>query len=354
MADGAYRFQSGAGQHYYPQFTQSQNRPNQLRPSSPVPGAYAFNTDTPSPSRSPGAQTGYNMYHTNSQQLLNGAGQLRFGGVPLNLNKPFQHQNHPHHGQHHGQHQDVGHPSHAGAFSHHQHSHSGGGGLGNGAHFAASHIQNGTAASVFNSVSKPTNEHWGLQLQVAQKEREWTITHPRARAAQEGSRNIIVSNSSMANAESEREERQRPSADTVSKSKDQDWTKLDVGGQTLRSIAKGLMGYTFLTELYLNNNRIRVIPREIKNLRNLRILDLSLNQLRSLPSEIGMLVNLKELLLVDNQLESLPYEVGQLFQCNMLALEGNPLQDDFKAVLMENGSEELIKMLREEAPRKFL
>ena len=66
-----------------------------------------------------------------------------------------------------------------------------------------------------------------------------------------------------------------------------------------------------------------------------------------------MLVNLKELLLVDNQLEVLPFEVGNLFQCSMLALEGNPLQEEYKALIVEQGTQELIKTLRENAPRKF-
>lgn len=350
MADGAYRFQTGAGQHYYPQFTQSHTRSTQLRPSSPK-----LSTDTPSPSRSPGVQTaaaGYSMYNTNSQ-ILNGAGHQRFG-VPLNLSKPFQHQNHPHQGQHHAQHQDQTHTSHAGAFTHHQHTPSGGASLANGAHFAPSHIQNGTAASVFSSITKATNEHWNLQLQVAQQEREWTLTHPRARNAHDASRSLIANSNSISNTDSEREERQRPGADAASsRPKDQTWTKLDIGGQTLRLLSPQLLEYTFLTELYLNNNRLRSLPKQIKQLRSLKLLDLSLNQLRSLPTEIGMLVNLKELLLVDNQLETLPFEVGNLFQCNMLALEGNPLQDGYKALLMDHGSQELIKTLRENAVRKF-
>jgi CCR4-NOT transcription complex subunit 6 len=355
MADGAFRFQAGAGQHFYPQFTQSHSRPAQLRPSSPISGLVGLNLDTPSPSRSPGAQTlstGYNMYTTNSH-ILNGAGHQRFG-VPLNLSKPFQHQNHPHQNQHHAQHQDPSHTTHSAAFSHHQHTHSGGGGISNGAHFSSAHLQNGAPGTIYSSITKPTNEHWNLQLQVAQQERDWTLSHPRARNAQDASRSLLVNSSSTSNVDSEREERQRPGADAApTKPKDQTWTKLDIGGQTLRQISPQLLQYTFLTELYLNNNRLRILPQEIKQLRSLRVLDLSLNQLRSLPPEIGMLVNLKELLLVDNQLEVLPFEVGNLFQCSMLALEGNPLQEEYKALIVEQGTQELIKTLRENAPRKF-
>jgi CCR4-NOT transcription complex subunit 6 len=215
-------------------------------------------------------------------------------------------------------------------------------------------VQNGAAGGIYSSVAKPPNEHWAEQLQVAQQERDWTLSHPRARNAQDASRNLLVNSSNPTNLDPEKEERQRPGADAApTKPKDQTWTKLDIGGQTLKQISPQLLQYTFLTELYLNNNRLRILPQEIKQLRSLRVLDLSLNQLRSLPPEIGMLVNLQELLLVDNQLEVLPLEVGNLFQCSMLALEGNPLQEEYKTLIVEKGTKELIRALRENAPRKL-
>jgi CCR4-NOT transcription complex subunit 6 len=142
--------------------------------------------------------------------------------------------------------------------------------------------------------------------------------------------------------------------EAASKPKDQTWMELDMGGQTLRVMAPSLFDYTFLTKLYFNNNKLSYLPAEIGKLRNIKTLDLSLNELRELPPQIGMLVNLKELLLFDNHLETLPFEVGNLYQCAMLGVEGNPLNDEIKSIVMEHGSIELIKYLRENAPSMFL
>jgi CCR4-NOT transcription complex subunit 6 len=268
------------------------------------------------------------------------------------MSKPFQHQSHPHQNQHHSQQQDPGsHGTHGGAFTHHQHTHSGGAGVSNGAHFGSAHLQNGTQTGVFGGIAKQPNEHWGHQIQLAQQQREWTAAHPRARNAQGLSKNLVATSTNLMTAENEREERQRPGTDDSSnKPKDQSWTELDMGGQTLKVMVPVLFTYHFLTRLYFNNNRLRELPGEIARLRNLRCLDLSLNELRSLPAQIGMLVNLRELLLFDNRLESLPVEIGQLFQCEMLGVEGNPLNEEIKGIIMEHGSTELIKYLRDSAP----
>jgi CCR4-NOT transcription complex subunit 6 len=288
------------------------------------------------------------MYNQNSHTIMNGAGHQRFG-IPIGMSKPYQHQTHAHQPQHHAQ-QDAAHPAHSGAFAHHQHTHSGGAGASNGAHYGQAHLQNGTPG-VFGSLPKQPNEHWAAQMQLAQQQREWTTAHPHAKSAQGLSKNLVATSSSVMSSDSDREERQRPGTDdSTEKPKDQTWTELDMGGQTLRLMSPNLFTYDFLTRLYFNNNRLRELPPEIARLRSLRCLDLSLNELRSLPSQIGMLVNLRELLLFDNRLETLPVEVGQLFQCEMLGLEGNPLNEELKAVIVEHGTTELIKYLRESAP----
>ena len=48
----------------------------------------------------------------------------------------------------------------------------------------------------------------------------------------------------------------------------------------------------------------------IEELKNLKILYLSNNQLQSIPKEIGNLTNLKELWLHNNYLQSIPEEIG--------------------------------------------
>ena len=69
-----------------------------------------------------------------------------------------------------------------------------------------------------------------------------------------------------------------------------------------------------------------------------------------IPPEIGMLVNMKQLLLFDNKINTLPYEMGSMFQLEMLGIEGNPLQEDLKQEIMQNGTKALITHLRENAP----
>jgi CCR4-NOT transcription complex subunit 6 len=294
----------------------------------------------------------YAQNHATTQHLMNGASHQRFG-MQINMAKPFQHQTHQHHGQHHAQHQEAGnHASHAGNFTHHQHTHSGGGLPNAGAHYSG-HLQNGTLNASYNTTAKPPSDHWAQQLQLASQEREWQVAHPRARNAQGLSKMSLVSTASMLSMGDENQERQRPiTDDTASKPKDQTWMELDMGGNTLRVMAPSLFEYTFLTKLYFNNNKLSYLPTEIGKLRNIKTLDLSINELRELPPQIGMLVNLKELLLFDNQLETLPFEVGNLYQCAMLGVEGNPLNDEYKSIVMEHGSIELIKFLRESAPGK--
>ena len=128
------------------------------------------------------------------------------------------------------------------------------------------------------------------------------------------------------------------------------WFELDMGGSNLRIMGTPIFNYKFLTKLYFNNNKLRSVPPEIGRLKHLLLLDLSLNEITELPPQMGMLVNLKELLLFDNQIDALPYELGNLFQLEMLGVEGNPLIEEQKSIVMEEGSGALIKYLRETAP----
>ena len=124
-----------------------------------------------------------------------------------------------------------------------------------------------------------------------------------------------------------------------------------MSGQNLKILSPPLFSaaFTFTTKLYLNNNKLTYIPPLIGRLRSLVSLDLSLNQLTFLPPEIGMLVNLREFLLFDNHLETLPFELGSLYQLDILGIEGNPLKEDLKSLIVEYGTSELIKYLREQA-----
>jgi CCR4-NOT transcription complex subunit 6 len=287
--------------------------------------------------------------HQGHNVMMNGGAGHR-GYMGMNLGKPFQHnQNHQHHGHSHQQHQEHTGGTHGGQYNH-QHTISSGNLTNAQPHFAQGHIQNGTPGSVHSGLSKPPNEHWNLQLQLAQTAREMTQSHSHARNHPSVNKNVMAGTSNGAQKETEKEERNRPTANRVEDAKENHiWTVLDFGGQNLKVITPALFNYTFLTKLYLNSNKLTFVPQSIGKLRSLTNLDLSLNHIHYLPAEIGMLVNLKQLLLFDNQLDNLPFELGSLYQLEVLGIEGNPIPEDLKSIIVEQGTTELIKYFRENA-----
>lgn len=143
-------------------------------------------------------------------------------------------------------------------------------------------------------------------------------------------------------------------ADQQSPVKRQDWHNMDLSGQGLRVLSAPVFNYVFLKELYVASNKLTYLPPTIGQLRHLTLLDVSNNQLAELPPELGMCVYMKHLLAFDNQIRTLPNELGALFQLEMLGIEGNPIDPGMKQVIMEQGTKELIKRLREEAPGRLL
>ncbi|KAF2738205.1 hypothetical protein EJ04DRAFT_59765 [Polyplosphaeria fusca] len=358
MADYS-AYQRGAGQTFYPQASlHSRNLPNRVRSPTTSSGRIPFNNDTPSPSRSPGPQSPqqFGMFnqghaHQGHNVMMNGggAGHQRYA-MQMNLGKPFQH-NQSHHQQHaHGhQHQDHATTTHAGQYNH-QHTISSGGMSTAQPHFAPPHLQNGTPNSVHSGLSKPPNEHWALQLQMAQAAREMTQSHSHARNHPSVNKNVVAGTTNGISKDAEKEDRNRPAAQQAEENrKNHIWTILDFGGQNLKVVTSSLFQYKFLTKLYLNCNKLSYLPDAIGQLRNLTHLDVSLNELRYLPPEIGMLTNLRQLLLFDNHLDNLPYELGSLFQLDVLGIEGNPIPEDLKNIIMEQGTTELVKYFRENA-----
>lgn len=220
-------------------------------------------------------------------------------------------------------------------------------------HFGAAHLQNGTPTSGHSVLSKST-EHWAEQQRLAQENRSMLSTHVYARNYATQNRNVTGATNGFTR-DGDREEPHRGASAPVKDGQaKQAWTVLDFSGQNLKSIATPMFNYKFLTKLYLNNNKLQQIPTAIGKLRHLTFLDLSLNQIKVLPAEVGMLSQLKQLLLFDNNIVELPYELGFLYQLDMLGIEGNPLRDEFKVMIMEHGTTELVKALRESAPCKFI
>ena len=134
----------------------------------------------------------------------------------------------------------------------------------------------------------------------------------------------------------------------------QDWDAMDLSGQGLRAISTDLFdNYVFLNKLFVDNNKLQTLPAEIGLLRNLSHLDISNNELSELPERIGMLVNLKALLLFDNNIQTLPCELGYLYQLETLGIEGNPLEDKWKNLMMQDGTKALITELKNNSDRKL-
>ncbi|GMM33999.1 CCR4-NOT core exoribonuclease subunit [Saccharomycopsis crataegensis] len=131
------------------------------------------------------------------------------------------------------------------------------------------------------------------------------------------------------------------------------WSSLDFSGQGICNISTKLFGrYEFLTKLYLNNNNLKVIPKEIKKLRFLRVLDVSNNKITELPKEMNQLFCLKYLYLFDNRIQDVPYEFGNLSELIFLGIEGNPFNLAHAKIVAEKGCKEFIKYIRDNNPAR--
>ena len=363
MADGGFRFQQGPGAYYYNQHNQNHHQRHlQQRPVSPVTTArIGFNADTPSPSRSPGPQSPahgpnpYSMYgqgHAGNQHVFTNGTQNhpRFAALHMNqMAKQFQHQNHQHQNHQHQQHQEHGgHGGHGANFGGHQHNISSSG-LSNAApHFTPNHAPNGTPNHIVSNLNKPANEHYQLQLQLYEQSRSSQLPHAHARNHPNVNKSFIANVPNGVKHEGEKEERNRAEEDTSAAAKsEQTWTALDLGGQALRVISERLFMYNHVTKLFLCFNKLSYLPPAIGKLRSLVELDCSQNELKEIPPEIGMLSNLREFLVFDNQLTTLPAELGALFQLDVLGIEGNPLDETLKSIIVEDGTRELVKYLRD-------
>ena len=93
--------------------------------------------------------------------------------------------------------------------------------------------------------------------------------------------------------------------------------------EKLKILPKEIRQLRRLKTLKLPHNQLETLPKEIEQLRDLEFLDLSHNQLKTLPEEIGQLRKLKTLKLPHNQLETLPDTTGYLKKLQKIYLEGN-------------------------------
>lgn len=303
------------------------------------------------------------MYGPNHQQghgsRLNGGPPGRgIGPMMYNFVQQGSHQHHTHPQQHH-QPLQQDHSGHAGsnAIGHHGFS---SGLLSNVTPFTPSSHQNSATPNSRGAQNQAHTEHSKKQIE-AYKDSErahntMTEQHqPHYFARLRASENKGIGPPIQpANPESTPGEDDRGRPVNVEKSLDrQDWMSLDFSGQGLRNLSVVLFNsYDFLTELHLASNHLDFLPSQIGQLRSLRHLDVSHNNIRELPPELGMCTPLRQLLLFSNAIETLPFELGALHFLELLGIHDNPIDNDMKQKLAEEGTQSLITSLKEQAPGK--
>ncbi|KAI4217140.1 MAG: hypothetical protein LQ351_000449 [Letrouitia transgressa] len=221
-------------------------------------------------------------------------------------------------------------------------------------HFTPSSLHNGTQGMGQSTSGEIVSEHWQQQLHLAAEARATSST-PHHHCRKEGVTRVNKApvDSSLQQSPSQGEDEERNRASIDNEIRRQDWDAMDLSGQGLRAISPSLFSdYMFLGKLFIDNNRLTRLHPAIGQLRVLVHLDASNNQISEVPEEIGMLVNLKALLLFDNNIHSLPYGIGHLFKLDMLGVEGNPLDEDLKEEIVQNGTKALVTRLRESTAGK--
>lgn len=294
--------------------------------------------------------------HRQNHGMLSGGGGHQ--NYQMNMHKGFQNQNHGHQSHHvSNQHQDHGGIGGQGGFGNHQHNMSASTLSNTTPHFTPAHLQNGTPDNA-GGYGKPPNDQYAEHMQEYRKlKAAGDKPHFYARSTPHVQRLPGVTPSTISSKTADTEEhgvRQR----ALDEPQDEGlWDAMDLGGHGLKSMGASLFRhYGHLRKIYFNHNHLTTLAPHISLMKDLTHLDLSFNQLAELPPEIGMLTNLKKLLLFENRLEDLPYEIGFLFQLEMLGLEGNPMRRNPELMdrLIEHGTHELVRYMREEAPRKYL
>ncbi|WP_405906967.1 COR domain-containing protein [Streptomyces sp. NBC_00828] len=100
---------------------------------------------------------------------------------------------------------------------------------------------------------------------------------------------------------------------------------LDLAGLDLTELPEELGCLTHLTELRLDDNRLRELPEWIGGLAALVMLTADNNSIASLPDAIGALTRLKALSLAQNELVAVPESISRLAQLEDLTLDYNRL-----------------------------
>ena len=215
-------------------------------------------------------------------------------------------------------------------------------------------MQSGSLNDDPSEIDENLPEHWQQQLHVLAEYRQLGLqSHKHSR---KGAATLAIRPSTHNQTDdSAAEPVERNRAAAIQEEPRQDWDGMDMSGQGLRSLSVRLFrDYSFLTRLYIDGNRLTVLPFEISSLQHLILLQASNNQIRELPESIGMLSNLEQLLVFDNQIRVLPSEIGYLFRLEMLGVEGNPLDEETKEFLIHHGTAALVAHMRDSTEGKEL
>ena len=89
----------------------------------------------------------------------------------------------------------------------------------------------------------------------------------------------------------------------------------------------GITEWKTLEFINLNDNKLKGIPKEIKNLNLLKRLRLSNNEIEIMSDEIGELSELKELQLFNNKIKTIPLSIGNLVKLEILDLSKNQISN---------------------------
>ena len=288
--------------------------------------------------------------------MMNGGnGHQRF--MQMNMQHKYQHQSHQaHHVQqtHHNQQNHAAQSAQVGSIGH-QHNFSGGVASNPSGNFNSGGQQTGSPNEDNEDLGELIGEYWPEQQQRAAELRQATQSnhrHSRKPGAVSHTKGSLQPPSSESQRAGDGVEGHRV---TMTADGDpEDWTGLDLSGQGLRSLSPRLFqGYTFLTRLFIDNNKLSALPHAIGQLRSLRHLDASRNQLKALPESIGMLVNLERLDVFDNNIRSIPFQVGHLHRLDFLGIDGNPFDEDLKEILAHQGTRALVMNMRDRTEGKF-
>lgn len=81
-----------------------------------------------------------------------------------------------------------------------------------------------------------------------------------------------------------------------------------------------------LVELYLDDNKLVDLPKELKGIRSLRVLDLTGNKIIHVGRTLGTLKSMEHLSLDKNHIKSLPSDIGKLILLRTLRVAHNELE----------------------------